>query len=219
MTAFSIVRFRGKPGRDQEIIDGLRNVLASAPLAEGLRKRTLIKLGATLFCSVLEWDSVEALVNARPRNRIVLDAIRDLLEDRGDVGVTYAASGAVVCDFAQPETEARPRGLGQARAWNILRYHLKHDTKEAAETVARAALPPPGAAPPPGLRRIAVVQIGDRAFCVLGEWDSYDHLSAGGPAVIQRLETFRDCLETVPGGLGVIQATAGIVADERSSSG
>ena len=203
-----------KPGREQEALDRVRKANADASQRQGLRKRTFIRLGGPLFCTILEWDSPEALADARPQNRVVVDAIRDLLEERADVGVTFAVAGEAVCEFAEPAADAPAQSLGQPRAWNILRYHVKRESKDMADTIARAALPPTAAAPTPGLRRIAVVQVGDLSFCVLAEWDSYDQLPAGAPAVIQRLETFRDALEGVPGGLGVIQASAGTVADE-----
>jgi len=215
MTAYAIVRDRAKPGRDRELFNRLREINAITPQAPGFRRRTVIGLGGRLYCTVLEWESFEALADGRPRNRIIVDAIGEFLENRGETGVNFAVSGEAVQEWARPEVAPPGPIAGRPRAWNVLRYHLKRENRDAADPVARTALPPAGAAPPDGLRKTAVVKIGDRGYCVLGEWESYDQLTVGGPAIIERLEMFRDSLERVPGGLGVIQASAGTVVDEN----
>ena len=47
MTAFNVVRFRVKPGRDQEFLDAHRSVDANWP---GLRKVNMIKTGDHTYC-------------------------------------------------------------------------------------------------------------------------------------------------------------------------
>lgn len=47
----------------------------------------------------------------------------------------------------------------------------------------------------PGLRRVNLIQTGDRSFCIIGEWDSMDAMAAARPSMIATLDTFRDCLE------------------------
>jgi heme-degrading monooxygenase HmoA len=214
MTAFGIVRFRGKPGSDKAVVDRLRTVAATTPEPEGFRKNTTVQIGPQLYCGIIEWDSFEALANARLSSRIFLDGFRDLLADLGDVGVTFAVSGEAICEFARPDDPPRDVRQDGPRAWNILRFHLESKDGDAMEKLLRAASPPLRDSRASGLRRMALVKVGDRAFCVLGEWDNPDDLADGGPLMIQRYEMVRDSLRAVTGGLGVIQATGGPVVFE-----
>ncbi len=51
MTAFNIVRFQVKPGREQEFLDAHRNVLADWP---GLKKVNMIKSSERSYCIIGE---------------------------------------------------------------------------------------------------------------------------------------------------------------------
>jgi antibiotic biosynthesis monooxygenase (ABM) superfamily enzyme len=94
MTAFNAVRFRVKPGREQEFLDAHRNVQADWP---GLRHVNIIKTGERSYCIIAEWSDMEALAAARPEMIATLDSFRDTLEDLGGaLGVTDPASGPVV---------------------------------------------------------------------------------------------------------------------------
>jgi antibiotic biosynthesis monooxygenase (ABM) superfamily enzyme len=94
MTAFNAVRFRVKPGRDQEFLDAHKKVHADWP---GLRHVNMIKTGEHSYCIIAEWDSMEALAAARPNMIKTLDSFRDTLEDLGgNLGVTDPVSGPVV---------------------------------------------------------------------------------------------------------------------------
>ena len=94
MTAFNAVRFRVKPGRDQEFLDAHRNVEANWP---GLRHVNMIKTGDRAYCIIAEWDDMDALGKARPNMVATLNSFRDTLEDLGGgLGVTDPVSGPVV---------------------------------------------------------------------------------------------------------------------------
>ena len=94
MTAFNAVRFRVKPGRDQEFLDAHKNIAADWP---GLRLVNLIKTGEGRYCIIAEWDDMEALAKARAMMIATLDRMRDTLEDLGGgLGVTDPVSGPVV---------------------------------------------------------------------------------------------------------------------------
>ena len=54
MSAFNVVRFRVKPGRDQEFIDAHRK--ATKEGFTGARRVALIKTGDNSYCVVGEWD-------------------------------------------------------------------------------------------------------------------------------------------------------------------
>jgi len=97
MTAFNAVRFRVKPGRDQEFLDAHKAVNANWP---GLRKVNMIKTGDRSYCIIAEWNDMDALAKARPNMIATLDSFRDTLEDLGGGhGVTDPVSGPVVLEL------------------------------------------------------------------------------------------------------------------------
>jgi len=94
MTAFNAVRFRVKPGRDQDFLDAHKSIQANWP---GLERANIIKTGERSYCIVGEWSDMNALANARPHMIKSLDTFRDTLEDLGGgLGVSDPASGPVV---------------------------------------------------------------------------------------------------------------------------
>ena len=94
MTAFNAVRFKVKPGREQEFLDAHRGVGADWP---GLRHANIIETGAGGYCIIAEWEDAESLAAARPAMIATLDSFRDTLEELGEgPGVTDPASGPVV---------------------------------------------------------------------------------------------------------------------------
>ena len=93
MTAFNTVRFRVKPGRDQQFLDAHRAVSRDWP---GLTRVNLIQTGEHEYCIIGEWDDMESLVAARPHMLETLDTFRETLEDLGDGQVTDPVSGPVV---------------------------------------------------------------------------------------------------------------------------
>lgn len=94
MTAFNVVRFRVKPGREEAFIDAHRRADFAV---EGFRRASLVKTGERSFCIIGEWDSLDALALARPTMISVLDTFRADLEDLGGgLGVTDPVSGESV---------------------------------------------------------------------------------------------------------------------------
>ena len=94
MTAFNAVRFRVKPGREQEFLDAHTKRVTDWP---GLRHVNLIKTGERSYCIIAEWSGMDALAAARPDMIATLDTFRDTLEDLGGgLGVTDPVSGEVV---------------------------------------------------------------------------------------------------------------------------
>jgi antibiotic biosynthesis monooxygenase (ABM) superfamily enzyme len=93
MPAFNAVRFKIKPGREQEFLDAHRNVDAGWP---GLMHANIIKTGERTYCIIAEWTDMDALAAARPNMIATLNSFRDTLEDLGNgLGVTDAISGPV----------------------------------------------------------------------------------------------------------------------------
>lgn len=96
-TAFNIVRFRVKPGREQDFIDAHRK---ADPTFKGFLRGSLVDTGERTFCFVGEWDSFDAIAAARPQMISLLDTFRDHLVDLGgELGVTDPVSGEVVIDL------------------------------------------------------------------------------------------------------------------------
>jgi hypothetical protein len=94
MTAFNVVRFRIKPGREQDFLDAHKKAHVEWP---GLTKVNLIKTGERNYCIIAEWSDMSDLVAARPDMIAVLESFRDTLEDLGgNLGVTDPVSGPVV---------------------------------------------------------------------------------------------------------------------------
>ncbi|MGH6821733.1 MAG: antibiotic biosynthesis monooxygenase [Methylocella sp.] len=97
MTAFNVVRFRVKPGREEEFLDAHRRVQAAWP---GLNKVNMIKTGERSYCIIGEWADMSDLAAARPNMIATLDTFRDTLEDLGSgLGVTDPVSGPVVLEL------------------------------------------------------------------------------------------------------------------------
>ena len=97
MSAFNVVRFRCKPGREEEFL--AENRAASEVKVDGSRRFVLIKTGERTYCVIGEWDSMDALVKARPTMIGFLDKMRDQLEDLGGgMGVTDPVSGEAVVE-------------------------------------------------------------------------------------------------------------------------
>ena len=78
MTAFNAVRFRVKPGRDQEFLDAHKKMVLNWP---GLRHANMIKTGERTYCIIAEWSDMDALANARTQMIATLNSFRDTLED------------------------------------------------------------------------------------------------------------------------------------------
>ena len=94
MAAFNSVRFKVKPGRDEEFLQAHQNVERDWP---GLERVNLIQTGDHNYCIIGEWADMDSLAAARPHMVATLDRFRDTLEDLGEgLGVTDPVSGPVV---------------------------------------------------------------------------------------------------------------------------
>src|SRR5262245_37002096 len=119
MTAFNVVRFRVKPGRESEFIELHRK----APVTfSGWRSGALVKTGNQTFCFVGEWDDFDSIVAARPGMIGMLHSFRDMVEDLGNgLGVTDPISGEAVVQLggrakAKARASAKPKKKATATA-------------------------------------------------------------------------------------------------------
>ena len=91
MTAFSVVRFRVKPGRDQDFLDAHKKIASTWP---GPMHANIIKTGDRSYSIIAEWKDMDACIQARPNMISTLDSFRDVLG--GGLGVTDPVAGLVV---------------------------------------------------------------------------------------------------------------------------
>ena len=132
MTAYNVVRFRVKPGREQEFVDKHRSADAEF---KGWRSGALVKTGDQTYCFVGEWDGFTDIVGARPQMLGMLDGFRDMLEDLGGgLGVTDPISGEAVVEIGPRggRSKAKPRAKAKAK-----RTAAKKSAKKAAKKPAK----------------------------------------------------------------------------------
>jgi len=89
-------------------------------------------------------------------------------------------------------------------AFNVVRFRVRPGLEDAFVAKHRGA-----GQDLVGLRRGALVKTGDQTFCFVGEWNSMAHIVDARPRMIALLDTFRDMLEDLGGGLGVTDPISG----------
>ncbi len=95
-------------------------------------------------------------------------------------------------------------------AFNVVRFRVKSG-REAEFIVAQENSREDLA----GSKRFTMIKTADRSYCIIGEWDSMQDLIAARPKMIARLDTFRDMLEDLGGGLGVTDPISGEAIVDR----
>jgi hypothetical protein len=124
MTAYNVVRFRVKPGREEDFLEAHRNADRDM---RGMRRFSVVKTTDRSYFVVGEWESFDDIVAARPRMIAILDSFRDMLEDLGGgMGVTDPVSGEAVVELTRKVGGAKPKLRPRAKA-----------PKRAAATPAR----------------------------------------------------------------------------------
>ena len=56
-----------------------------------------------------------------------------------------------------------------------------------------------------------IIKTGERTYCIIAEWTDMAALAAARPQMITTLDSFRDTLEDLGGGLGVTDPVSGEV--------
>ena len=112
MAAFNVVRFKVKPGYEQQFVDAHRSM---RPDLKGFLGGSLIRTGERTFCFVGEWRTFKSIEVARPQMIAMLDQVRQMLEDLGQgLGVTDPVSGDAVLRL--PATRARKKAAKKSRS-------------------------------------------------------------------------------------------------------
>jgi hypothetical protein len=94
-------------------------------------------------------------------------------------------------------------------AFNVVRFRVKPGCEAAFEAAHRGPGPEM-----PGFRRGSLVKTGERGYCLIGEWESFDRIVAARPKMVGMLDGMRDLLEDLGGGLGVTDPVSGAVVVE-----
>ena len=89
-------------------------------------------------------------------------------------------------------------------AFSIVNFRVKPGRKD--DFIAAHKEAPSGW---PGLVHANLVQVGERGFCLVAEWESEAALQKAGPKMIKTLDSFRDCLEVLSPKLGVTAPLSG----------
>ena len=63
----------------------------------------------------------------------------------------------------------------------------------------------------PGLKHANIVRTGEQSYCIIAEWDSAEALAKARPNMIATLNSFRETLEDLGGGLGITDPVSGPV--------
>ncbi|CAN7706519.1 DUF718 domain-containing protein [Bosea sp. LjRoot9] len=88
--------------------------------------------------------------------------------------------------------------------FNVVRFRVKPGQDEGFLAAHRD-----GKAQWPGLVNGHIIKTGDRSYCLIGEWADAAAIKAARPEMIATLNSFRDTLEDLGGGLGVTDAVSG----------
>ena len=90
-------------------------------------------------------------------------------------------------------------------AYNVVRFRVKPGMEDKFVNSQRASL----SAGMPGVGDVALIKTGDRSYCLVGKWNSFDDIVAARPKMIASLDEVRDMLEDLGGGLGVTDPVSG----------
>jgi hypothetical protein len=90
-------------------------------------------------------------------------------------------------------------------AYNAVRFRVKPGMEDKFVQLQREALRDEMA----GALDAALIKTGDRTYCFIGKWKSFDDLVAARPKMIASLDQIRSLLEDLGGGLGVTDPVSG----------
>lgn len=91
-------------------------------------------------------------------------------------------------------------------AFNVVRFKVKPGMEDAFLHAHRNV-----ADSWPGLRHANIIAASEGRYCIIAEWESMEAFAAARPMMIATLDTFRQNLVDLGGGLGVTDPIAGSV--------
>jgi hypothetical protein len=106
MTTYAVVRFKPKPGLEQEFVDRYTSLKREF---DGLRKAALAKTAEGEYFAVAEWESEAHLAAARPLMAGNLATFRETLQFIGtEPNVTEAFSGKAIYHVPTEKGDVAP---------------------------------------------------------------------------------------------------------------
>jgi len=99
-------------------------------------------------------------------------------------------------------------------AYNVVRFRVKPGMEDAFVETQRKSIEGEDM---PGSSLFALIKTGDRQYCAVGRWNSFDDIVAARPKMISFLDEVRPYLEDLGNGLGVTDPVSGTVVVERTA--
>ena len=93
-------------------------------------------------------------------------------------------------------------------AYNVVRFKVKPACEKEFVEFHRTAQSIPG------LLDGALIKTGERTYCFIAKWKSFDDIAAARPQMIGMLDMLRPMLEDLGNGLGVPDPVSGSVVAE-----
>ena len=90
--------------------------------------------------------------------------------------------------------------------FNVVRFRVKAGHEDKFLNAHRG-----GKAAWPGLLHGTMIKTGEQTYCLIGEWVDASSLADARSRMLATLDSFRDTLEDLGGGLGVTDAVSGAV--------
>jgi hypothetical protein len=90
-------------------------------------------------------------------------------------------------------------------AYNVVRFRVKPGMEDKFVASQRASLQ----GDMPGAVDAALIKTGERTYCFIGKWKSFDDIVAARPQMIGFLDEVRGYLEDLGGDLGVTDPVSG----------
>lgn len=91
-------------------------------------------------------------------------------------------------------------------AFNVVRFKVKAGMEDVFLDAHRNI-----AAAWPGMLHANIVKTGEGRYCIIAEWESMEALAAARSQMIATLDSFREALDDLGGGLGVTDPVSGSV--------
>ena len=99
-------------------------------------------------------------------------------------------------------------------AYNVVRFRVKPGMEDKFIAGQRRSLENNSLA---GWLDGGLIKTGERSYCFIGKWKSFDDIVAARSQMIAFLDDVRDCLEDLGNGLGVTDPISGTAVLERGS--
>lgn len=98
-------------------------------------------------------------------------------------------------------------------AYNVVRFRVKPGMEDKFVESQKQSMQKP----PPGALDMAMIKTGERSYCLIGRWRSFDDIVAARAQMIGYLDEIRSLLEDLGDGLGVTDPVSGTTVFEARS--